>query len=338
MKACFFKILSTALAVFALYFLILYEVRSPIASEYWVRELIVVKRHLSGEMPSPKIIVLGGSNILYNIDAEEMEKELKIPSFNYGLHAGMRLESLLKEGRLAAKPGDIVILPLEAGYYARSGWCEWELRNALAWDPQLVDNRSVRERFSVFYQAATLDMAFELAKVKILLPFSKRRFAERLQAMEPEGKVLARFNEEQGKSLTWSHALNIDNHGTMLHADASLYTGPSVPVVSPYHILPYSRQLLAVFVEEMKARKVRVYFANSPYVMDGKAESGWEDAEREFQKEIQSLGSEVIDRREQLFFPRSMFFNTCFHMNTKGKEARTKVLIEALREKLKEPF
>ncbi|MDD5262356.1 MAG: hypothetical protein PHD76_10975 [Methylacidiphilales bacterium] len=336
MKACFFKILFTALAVFALYFLILYEVRSPIAAEYWVHELIVVKRHLSADMPSPKIILLSGSNTLFGIDASEMEKELKIPAINFGLHGGMRLEWLLDEGRSLAKPGDILLLPLEAGYYDGRDWQEWELRNVLAWNSRWVDSLSMPKRFSIFCKAGSFDMAFELAQVKTLLLFSHGKFPERLQALEPEDKIFARFKSEQGPPLTFAYGLKMDDHGTILGADDSQYTGPSEPMSYPSAISPMPKKLLAEFVAEMKARKVRVYFAHSPYVMDGKAGPGWEGAERKFQKEIRDLGSEVIDRREQLFFPREYFFNTKYHLNTRGKEARTKILIEALREKLEE--
>jgi hypothetical protein len=83
----------------------------------------------------------------------------------------------------------------------------------------------------------------------------------------------------------------------------------------------------------MKGRGVHVYFANSPYGMDHPPEEGWSQSEVQFQKEISCLGSEVIERRSDLFFPRKMFFNTALHMTREGKEARTRVIIEALKQK-----
>jgi len=337
-KAYFFKILLTALAVFVLYFAILYWLRSPIPAEYWVREMIVVKQQQLTVIRSPKIIVLGGSNVLYNIDAAAMEKELKVPTYNFGLHAAMPLDWLIEVWRSVVKPGDIVVLALEQPYYSQApAWNEWGLRNALAWYPQAFDRLGGVEKIGAFCSGGTFDMACDLVKTKSVQMFSRTPptyLTKRIQALEPKAQILARYTSAQARCEPFPFNQIIDGHGTLQQPDTSEFQGEFFSVLSPAAIHPYTRQLLTGFLTEMKERQVRVFFANSPYGMDGPTDAGWVAAEREFQLEIQALGSEVLDRRDQLFFPRSMFYNTNLHMNKSGKEARTKIMIDALRQKL----
>jgi hypothetical protein len=46
---------------------------------------------------------------------------------------------------------------------------------------------------------------------------------------------------------------------------------------------------------------------------------------------MRSIGLEVMDRREELFFPRAMFFNTSLHLNEDGRRERTEIFINDLR-------
>jgi hypothetical protein len=345
-KAYFFKILLTALAVFVVYFAILYWVRSPISAEYWVREMIVVKQQQLAKIPGPRIIVVGGSNVLYNIDAAAMEKELKVPSYNFGLHAGMRVDWMIETWRAAVKPGDVVVMALEQPCYTQGpgwgdqspAWAEWGLRNAIAWCPQEFDRLGIVGKTKAICSGGTLDMARELVKTKWVQKFYRKPpsyLSKRLQALEPDDQILARFASSRARSEPFPFYQFIDDRGTVMQPDTNEFKGKFVSVTIPSAIHPYTRRILTGFLAEMKERQVRVFFANSPYGMDGPVNAGWEEAEREFQREIHALGAEVLDRREQLFFPSNLFYNTNLHLNKSGKEARTKILIDALRQKLR---
>ena len=337
MRACFFKVLFSAGAVFVIYFFASVFWQCPIAAEYWVPEMVVVKKKLAQEIKSPKIIFVGGSNVLYNINASRVEKELHVPCFNFGLHAGMPLQWLLEFTIDSIKPGDTVILALEQAYY-ESGqkWGEWRYRNAVAWKHESLDQLKFMDKLHALVDGGTLDLFLELISTKWALAWNKEPSAEikkRLIAFEKPTKIIKMFDEAECSGMAFPFWQPIDHRGTVIQPNESTYRGAFVNVTTPNSLDPEVKKLLTDFLLTMKHRGVRVYFANSPYGMDHLPEEDWSHSEEQFQKEISSLGSEVIERRSDLFFPRKMFFNTPLHMTRDGKEARTKVLIEALRQK-----
>jgi hypothetical protein len=110
--------------------------------------------------------------------------------------------------------------------------------------------------------------------------------------------------------------------------------GKFVSVTSPGKICQDTKALLRNFIDEMKKRGVQVYFAHSPYGIEGEPQGDWKKAELQFQQEIHHLGCELIDERNKLFFRRKLFYNTALHMTSIGKELRTQLLIEKLRKKI----
>lgn len=335
--ACFFKVLFSAVGVFILYFLASISLLSPIAAEYWVPEMVAVKKNLIKEIKSPKIIFIGGSNVLYNIDASRVEKELNISCFNFGLHAGMPLKWLLDFSIDSINPGDTVILALEQAYYqGGQKWGEWRFRNAVAWKHEALDQLKFMDKVHALLEGGTFDLALELISTKWALYCGNDPSAEikkRLIAFEKPEKIIKKFNEAERSGMAFPFWQPIDRHGTVIQSDESNYSGQFVVVTSPNSLDPEVKKLLSDFLITMKSRCVRVYFANSPYGVDHPPEVDWSQSEGQFKKEISHLGSEVIERRSDLFFPRKMFFNTPLHMTRDGKEARTRVIIEALKQK-----
>lgn len=118
MRRYLLRTLSVTAAYLTAHFLICLYVPSPIAAEYWVRELIVVQHNLANPISSPRIIFLGGSNLLFGIDAREVEEATGIHALNMGMHGGLRLERVLSAGQDVARPGDIFVLALEPFFFS----------------------------------------------------------------------------------------------------------------------------------------------------------------------------------------------------------------------------
>src|ERR1035437_6583536 len=70
----FFRTIAVAAIYLALYFSVCLFLPAPISAEYWVRELIGIKRILANSIVSPRIIILGGSSTLFSIDARQIEE------------------------------------------------------------------------------------------------------------------------------------------------------------------------------------------------------------------------------------------------------------------------
>jgi hypothetical protein len=304
--------------------------------------MIVVKEYLCSRIKSPKIIILSGSNGLYNIDAKKVEEELKIPCINFGLHAGMSLDWLLDIGRKIVQPGDVLILPLEQAYYENGGWNTlggWRLRNALAWNLDSIQRLNITEKIVAYCSGGNLDLALDLITEKFQSFFSKGTPVAqipRLEALESSSAIIDRFKRAQLEGKPYPFYQSIDDHGTVLQSDKSEFNGKFVPATSPGNICPATKALLRNFIDEIKNRGVHVYFAHSPYGIEGEPKGNWRKSELTFQNEIGQLGCEVIDKRESLFYPRKLFFDTALHMTSKGKELRTSLLINNMKKKLNE--
>ena len=109
---------STILAGVIYYTVVLLAIDAPVPAEYWVGEMITIKKALvKDHAGKSKIIVAGGSSTLFGIDAEYASKSLDMPVINFGLHAGLRLERILQLVSSVVERGDIVVLPLEPPYY-----------------------------------------------------------------------------------------------------------------------------------------------------------------------------------------------------------------------------
>jgi hypothetical protein len=79
------------------------------------------KRKIALAKPSPKLIVVGASSVLYGVRATVLERQLGIPAANLGVVAGLRLTGMLKLASDTLQRGDICVLALELFFFAK-GW------------------------------------------------------------------------------------------------------------------------------------------------------------------------------------------------------------------------
>lgn len=82
----------------------------PTASSAWIDELIKRKQKAAAAISQPKILLLGGSASLFGLKASVLELELGVPVVNGGLHAGIGMSSILREGKKMLSPGDTVVI------------------------------------------------------------------------------------------------------------------------------------------------------------------------------------------------------------------------------------
>jgi hypothetical protein len=342
-KTTFFKTLGVVFFVLLIYVSILNYLRAPIQAEYWVRELMIIKHSFAKKIDSRKIILVGGSSVLFGIDADQIERSLGIPCLNYGLHAAMRLEWLLEEVKEVAKPGDIIIIALEPAYYTRtSDWNEWQLRNSIAWNNHYIEKQSTLRKILIYINSGTLDIALDLIK-NWFANQSKNPpeyINKRNLALLPDNRIIQNLLPIGNKAIDFPfyRKMQIDDHGTALAPDVSEYNGDFVPLNFPSTIAAYPKALLEKFISDMKELSAKVYFVNAPYGCNSKNlnEHTFQKQEDTFKKEVQNLGSQVIDKRWSLLMGRDMFFDTSLHLNQKGKYLRTECLIKVLRQKVLE--
>jgi hypothetical protein len=334
MRGYFFRIIAVTATCLAIHFSVCLYMPSLTSAGYWVREMIIVKRALAESSPSPRIIVLGGSSALFGIDASQVTAETSIFAMNMGLHAAMRMDRLLAVGQESARRGDIFVLALEHTFYdcAEVLWTDWQIRNMLAWDRPYFDALPLRSRLAGVFTAGGPELSIDILTGKLGASLSPRRYADRLDALAPEQVIFRRYQSGKSRSDRFSYsAYNIDDHGDILNTRGTSFGGAGVSATMPGPVCPTIAATLSSFSADLKAKGARVIVAHTPYLVDGDPAPGWQEAEVAFSRDLAAIGVEVVDHREELFFPRTSFFNTSLHLNEDGRRERTKLLINDLR-------
>ena len=91
--------------------------------------MLIDKRVMLDASPAPRIILVGGSNLMFGVDSALLEQSLGVPVVNMGIFGGLGLVAPLDVILPHVRPGDTVVLvpeytllftglsPFEKGYY-----------------------------------------------------------------------------------------------------------------------------------------------------------------------------------------------------------------------------
>ena len=71
------------------------------------------KHRIADSIKTPKLILVGGSNLGFGLNSKILRKEIGIPTANLGLHAGLGLDFMLNQAKFVAKENDIILLSIE---------------------------------------------------------------------------------------------------------------------------------------------------------------------------------------------------------------------------------
>ncbi|WP_430535054.1 hypothetical protein [Listeria rocourtiae] len=85
-------------------------------------DLLVKKKAMLAKCSERKIVLLGGSSVLYGFNTDEIQRQLGKPTFNAGVNVGLGFQYLLDNVEPYLKPGDHVVLPLEFNQYTNPAY------------------------------------------------------------------------------------------------------------------------------------------------------------------------------------------------------------------------
>jgi hypothetical protein len=255
--------------------------------------------------PSPKLVIMGGSNTLAGIDTQLLANRLAIRAFNFGLSASFGPGFQIFEGAKVLKPGDAALLPLEymaydyetpkdslvdtvytcgTDYWRSLSWKE-KLFFVLAVRPQrIIDSLLFRARPEAVKQTEELaarDVGpygqrpggnFPIHQVSIEAGLTNQPLAIRLDASSPGAAAIASF-------VAWAKA----------HRVVVLATWPNTI------LLPEGRAAFA---------KIRRFYGE--------------------------LGVAVVGAPQDAMLPAALMGDTFYHPNRYGMAVRTARLIALL--------
>ena len=306
---------------------------TPVTAEYWVQELLVIKRDIVKRYANDrKIIISSGSSTLFSIDAKLLSEQLGLPVINFGLMGGMPLERILEETDAASSKNDIVVLPLEPDYFCReeiTGFDEWVLRNAVAWDRVYWSKLSLYDRLTAIrYLGFKFPLEMLIARFDTV--FRPAITQPRLLTLNAAA-VLDKFAKPYPFADNLYSVYSMSPFGDIRNTSGSDYTGDPRRADQPIKICAHTLERLKAFTSQQKAKGVSVFFANTPYVaIDGLDSAAVDNASKQFSMMLSAVAP-VLDDRSALIFNREFFLNSALHLNANGRELRTRQLLEKLR-------
>ena len=288
-----------------LYFAIVWgQIGNSTKGSQWVAEVYAKKTEYAQSITKPKIVIVSGSNGLFGIDSAMLAKAFAMPVVNMCVNAGIDLPPILEHGKRVIREGDIVFLPLEYPLYSYDGEPIVQMIDYLyAREPDMLDILSYQEQFWMAWHVSI----------------------ERLYRGYSDAK------DTTIKGVYGVH--NIDHRGDQNNTKGSLeFVSKPESYGSTYKKEALAWEYLSRFVEWCRAKEVKVIFMPSTLMESDFYHSN--PKEREYYNtlatRVREQGYNYIGKPYDYMYPKELYFNTNFHLNAKGRQIRTKQMIEEL--------
>ena len=278
------------------------------------------KVQLLQEHREPTLILVGGSNLTFGIDSEILEDEIRLPTLNGGLHAGLGLQFYLDVATKYARRGDTVILAPEYSLFSSSFF---------------PDKRCAQKLIQQSPKGLTQLLALKEFNLKELIDnFALPEIASQMQAglkwYDAAQEVKQRKNAL--KPGTYSR-LNFNRHGDFVghHGLPQAEVVPHLDKQHHFNSKKYARSAAAInkCAATLKAKGVKMFLAYQPMTSPTYERSRPEmDKIHEFLKA--NLDIPVLHEPQEVSYDVSCFFDTNIHLNESAKRERTKVLASAI--------
>lgn len=281
----------------------------PDSEHYYQGSLEKVR--LLENIPSPRIIIFGGSNIALGIDSEVMEKDFGIPVINDGLHVGLGVTPL-NEIRKYIRPGDIIIISLEYYNFTEemlygqpeylSDWIEispnriWYLHDPLVQIPNIYAvmlQRKINRQVNFYLYNRSLDAVRGV--------YTSAGFNE-------HGDFVGHLEDD-----------------TPFEIPASMY---------PVNTLPAAYAELEDFHQYALSKGARVFYEAQAHRQTNCDLTGMKALRKFYVTLRNNTTIPLLTDMKQLCLPDDYFYDTPYHLNATGRKVRTERLIENLKSAL----
>jgi hypothetical protein len=270
---------------------------------------IIDKHKRLSKLPSPKLITVGGSNVMFGFNSTYMEQELKMPVQNMALAASLGLSFMLNEVKEDAKKGDIVLLSLE--YFLDEGDDNIKLFLAELYPPakNYIEYSSYLERIKV-----NCNYAFrELRNYLLLTILSKKTITDDVAYSRKAFNENGNIREE----LRMTSKLPLNDGGILEKKDY----GKSIIIINK-------------FIRYIENKGAKVYFVFPP-LAESQYKRNFETIENLYQQYQDNLKVKIINKPIESVYPDSCFYDTIYHLRSPYHTAHTKKVMQNLQQYLK---
>ncbi|MBC1211193.1 hypothetical protein HB815_09635 [Listeria booriae] len=114
----------------------------------------------SAAIQAPKIILAGGSDVLYSFDADVIAEKLQQPTVNFGLNIGLGAGFLLDIAKAQAKSGDTLIVSLAYALYWKPLFDVFGFEYFRMYDRKKLQYFTIRQRLYYLMKNAALNRRY----------------------------------------------------------------------------------------------------------------------------------------------------------------------------------
>jgi hypothetical protein len=284
---------------------------------------------LRARLGKPKIVLAGGSNVLYGLDAAALERELGVPCVNYGTHGGLPFDYMLDRWKQVTEPGDLLVISPEWSYLKRdlNDMNDVFTGSMLGADPAYFWKMNWRDQAQVLLTASFR---------RLMMPvFSS--FRENLHEQDGCREFVRRcYLDENGDYIANAPELRDRKELARLMEENKLFNARRLAWASADSAY---WKTLRKFVKNARRRGIQIAYASPsvlalPEVRAGAYRKFFADAEAHYR----DLGLPVLTTQEQNIYPLELMFDSIYHLNAKGRAQRTAQLAVALAPLVKERF
>lgn len=279
----------------------------PDPQHYFAGSLLHIK--LLQNTPSPRIILVGGSNVSFGLDAALMQRTLGVPVINDGLHAGLGIAPL-RELQDYIHPGDTIIVSLEYGMFSEKNVMDGDTAFLSDW----IEFAPRRIKYLSNPWKETPGIYATMLQRKVNRQVNTYLFGGSL-------------DEERNIFIGTKYDLNGDFIG---HLQKASMNPKNIPAI-PYPVSGLQKDIFA-FLENfnrMAREKGAQVFFEAPASRQINCAATGEMQMFAFFKTFKELSSiPVLTPLDEVCLPNKYFFDTEYHLNAKGREIKTKRLIE----------
>lgn len=266
------------------------------------------KQQLLVSVKSPRIILVGGSNVAFSINSNMLESSFHIPVINMGLHANLGLSFMLNEVEGELRNGDIVIVIPEYQQFLHPLFLDGDpkyLATVIKACPECISGLSTPKQY--------LNTAVGLLQITE---------GEIIQYVEG-GAVGNAIYSRQGFNSQGDMIAHLDQPGEPDPSQHLKISGPSLVLIDPV-----TRRLNS-FYQTANEINAKVYFMFPDFL-----DEDYYDREQNFIDLYNILKSKldmpILGMPEDFLYSEEMFFDTFYHMNRTGRDLRTARIIQLL--------
>jgi len=267
---------------------------------------LIDKHEALQKIKTEKIIFVGGSNLSFGLDSKKIIEAYKKPVINMGVHAGIGLEYIMNDVKAYINKGDVVVLvPEYENFYTDNFYGEMELVSVL-FDINPAGRKSVDSK--QWEHLLKYIPTYSAKKIKNYIPtlFRKSPVASEIDIYDRRS-----FNEFGDAYIHWA----LPNQNYM----------PSKRNSGAEKINPEVIEFIKSFKEYVKGRGAKLVIL--PPVIEEQSYNNQDKMINEIEASLDENNIGFMVKPDMYKFKADYFFNSYYHLNKKGVDKRTEMVI-----------